>query len=278
MRSSITLSTLAILAVATTAACGHHKGTDANLATDEAELLSDGNAGTGAGDTTAQVAAMPILGIDKVENIATVDAAATASLDSRTFFRPAGCATSERVGNVVTHTFVHCTGPFGRHVIDGKIVATFTNANSDGIDVESHGDGLVIDGSPATYSGHGHLAFAAGVRTYTHDGDWSGTSSAGFAVHHVGHHVVTFDASTQCITRDGGGTTTVSRPEGDRVHTHSITGYKRCDDACPESGTLVWTNAKGLSLTLKFLPTGQAELTTRRGRVFDIPLFCESGA
>jgi len=252
----------------------HHDNT--TLGTDEADLLSDGNAGTSTGDTAAETAALPILGIDKVEHVMTVDAAAEASLASRSFFKPAGCATSERVGNVVTHTFVHCTGPFGRHVIDGKIIATFTNANAGGIDVESHGDGLSIDGSPATMTSHGHITFESGVRTFVHDGEWSGTSLKGFAVHHVGHHVVTFDPATQCVSRDGNGTTTVSRPEGDRVHTHSISGYVRCDDACPKSGTLVWTNAKGLSLKLEFLPDGEAQLTTRRGRVFDIPLFCSA--
>lgn len=267
---------LALVASASfaTSACAlkhHDAGT---LGTDEADLLTDGNAGTSAGDTSAETATLPILGIDKVEHIATIDAAAAASLDSRTFFRPAGCATSDRAGNVVTHTYVHCTGPFGRHVIDGKIIATFSNASAGGIDVESHGDGLLIDGSPATMSAHGRITFDAGVRTFVHDGDWTGTSSKGFAVHHVGHHVVTFDPATQCVTRNGGGTTTVTRPEGDRVHTHSISGYERCGDACPKSGTLVWTNAKGVSLKLEFLPSGEAALTTRRGRVFDIPLFC----
>ena len=72
--------------------------------------------------------------------------------------------------------------------------------------------------------------------------------------------------------------TTVSRPEGDRVHTHSIAGYVRCADACPKSGTLLWTNARGLTLKLEFLPDGEAQLTTRRGKQLEIPLFCAPDA
>lgn len=275
--ATISLLGAAMLGVSACAGKNDSSAGSDQLSTDQNALVSDGTAGAQAGDTSASMATIPVLGLTTSAQIADPGVAATAAAAPEwraSYFKPAGCVSADRVGNVVTYTFNACTGPFGLVAINGKIIATYSAGAGGGLDVSTTSQGLTVAGEAATQTGSGHLAWAGTSRTFNWKGEWKGTTPKGYPIDHHGEHNVSWDTATECVERDGSGSTTVSAPGGDRTHSHTLSGYKRCAGYCPQSGTLVLTGAKGLSMTLKFLGAASLEVTGPKGGVIDVPLEC----
>jgi hypothetical protein len=192
------------------------------------------------------------------------------------FFRPAGCITTTVAGNVATHVFNDCTGPYGLAHFTGTVVSTFARSGGS-LTITHEAQDFQING--ATVSGSRVVVYtlASGVVTKHRTGDWTGTTASGKAIAHTADFTSTYDIASKCITRDGSATTSI----GGRELSFTVTGYKRCgigNLGCPESGEIVLERTKAgdsASVTVDFIGNGQVQLTGPNGRQVTRRMLCK---
>ncbi len=195
------------------------------------------------------------------------------------FFQPAGCITSTRDGNKITHVFAGCKGPLGLRSFDGTIVSTYVRADGK-LTITHEANGFKSNGATITGSRVIEYTRNGTVITRKRTGTWSGTTGKGKEISHTANFTATWDASTKCITRDGSAQTTI----GGRELSRTVTGYKRCGIGslgCPQSGTIVLTRTKGentATLTLSFPGGATVNVTKPNGKQVTRPLACNANA
>jgi hypothetical protein len=176
---------------------------------------------------------------------------------------PAGCLTVETSGNRVTYTLDGCTGPWGRHEVSGKQIATFSPGPDAGafvIDITT--EGLTIDSAPASYAATGTITIEGEARTLEWSGSFSGQAADGRDVVH--------DTSL-LLTSPGDGTLSVSGSSSTRIGLRGI--EVEIDDltrngpigTCPEGTITVRRKVGGLTVTLTFDGTREFVAKTSRG-------------
>src|SRR5207244_8481014 len=110
--------------------------------------------------------------------------------------------TAARVANVVTYTFVDCTGPFGLVHVNGKIVATISKGASAGtMDVAVKSDGLTLNKTPIEQSATAHVTFAGTTRTVKWDGQYDGTTPGGRKLAHTSSYTSSFASASERVER-----------------------------------------------------------------------------
>jgi hypothetical protein len=195
------------------------------------------------------------------------------------FFEPAGCITSTREGNVVTHVFHGCRGPHDLAEFRGTITSTYVREPGK-LTVTHETDGFAINGASITgkrvvvYARNGSLV------TKSRNGSWSGTTAKGTPITHEANFVTTWDSSSRCITRDGVAHVSV----GGRAFERTIEGYERCGvgrGGCPKSGELTLSRTKdgeSLSLKVELLGGVRARVTRPNGTQVTRLLLCRPNA
>ncbi len=238
------------------------------VSSDIAALTEDSGEASDAGDSTSALLALPLQPISSPEQIASPEAAAETAASAPSFFKPAGCATRSRSGNVATFELKGCTGPFGLVGVNGKLVATFTKSATPGtLDVSEKSEGLVVGKTPIEQSATGTITFSGTKRVVSWKGTYSGISARkSLPISHQGSYTGVYDAATGCLELDGSATTQI----GNRGVSTTTTGYKRCSGVCPEAGTITATGLLNkLTVKVTYLGAGLAELALPSGKVFD---------
>jgi hypothetical protein len=191
------------------------------------------------------------------------------------FFQPAGCVTTTWSGNVATHAFANCTGPYGMATFNGTVTSTYVREPGK-LTVTHEASGFTINGATVTGTRTVVYTRSGTVITRTRTGTWSGTTAKGNAISHEASFVATYDTATRCITRDGSATTSI----GGRSFSRSVEDFERCGIGslgCPNSGTIVLTrtNASGsASLTIEFNGGRSYTVTRPNGTSVDRQLVC----
>jgi hypothetical protein len=192
------------------------------------------------------------------------------------YFKPAGCLVTTVSGNVATHVFNDCTGPYGLVHYNGTVTSTYVRAGGS-LTITHEATSFQING--ATISGKRVVVYTLnnGVISKHRTGDWSGTTAKGKAIVHKADFTSTWDPTAKCITRDGSATTSV----GARELSITVTGYKRCgigNLGCPESGEIVLERTKAgvsTSVTVDFLGDGMVRLTGPNGGTVTRRMLCK---
>ena len=268
------VSMMAVLGlVAVGCAAKTDSSSDGTLGTDEAQLVSDNSEAQDTDDTMESGVEEPLSGADPTDPgtpaDGTDDAAVLAKIKANPgkWFKPAGCITTTLAGNVATHLFNGCSGPYGLANFTGTVTSTYVRGNGT-LTITHEVSGFKANG--AEISGKRVVVYTrnGAVITKHRTGDWTGTTKNGKAFSHTADFTATWDSAAKCITRDGSAQTTVAA----REFSHSITGYKRCgigDLGCPESGTIVLerTKASGVSgsVTIEFLGGREYTVTGPKG-------------
>lgn len=256
-------------------------GDGATLGESEAQLIADGEEADDVEEATEVGVEEGLSGAPAADPGATPDPANEAELQQKVrtnpglFFTPAGCITTTFAGNVATHVFTNCTGPYGMATFNGTVTSTYV-AEAGKLTVTHEASGFTING--ATVSGKRTVVYTRSgtVITRTRTGSWSGTTAKGNPISHEASFVTTYDLSARCITRDGTATTSV----GGRSFSRSIDDYKRCGIGrlgCPESGKIVLSRTKAgetLSLTIELLGGRDYRVTRPNGTQIDRQLVC----
>jgi hypothetical protein len=193
-------------------------------------------------------------------------------------FQPAGCATKTRDGNIVTWKLDKCTGPFGKVVLEGSLVATFskTTANDLHVDVVAS-EGTTGNGHALTYAAQVDVRFDGTQRVVAYHGSSSGTTKRDKPFSRHTDVTIAFDSATHCGQIDG-----VSKGSIGHYDVNvTIEGVKACRDACPAGGTAKATVdgplVKGASIDVTFDGSDKAHVkiaTKRKTRERDITLDC----
>jgi hypothetical protein len=282
MRASLSLVALSFLALSAAACAGKNGGTDTSgLDSESAALVSDnsevdeteGTVEGGLEDTLSGATALPSDGGEIDLSAADVTLIAeSARKNPGIFFEPAGCITSTREGNVVTHVFTGCTGPYGLTSFDGTVTSTWTKI-AGGFQVVHATKGFHVDGAIVDHTVTITYTKASGIYTRTRKGSLTGTTAKGRAITHSADYVTTWDPGSRCITRNGSSETTI----GLREMSRSITGYERCGVGlfgCPKSGTIELKRPRA-SVTLTF-PGGPSVDIVVNGHELHRDLVCSA--
>jgi hypothetical protein len=275
MRASLAFAALTLLALSQ-AACAGRKGVDtAGLDSESAALVSDNaevddTEGTVESGLEETLSGAPEGGEVDLAAADPSVVAESARTNPGIFFKPASCITSTREGNVVTHVFKGCTGPYGLTSFDGTVTSTWTKIAS-GFQVVHATKGFHVDGAIVDHTVTIAYTKVAGVYTRTRKGSTTGTTAKGRAITHTADYVTTWDPASRCITRNGSSETTI----GARELSRSITGYERCGVGflgCPKSGTIELKRPR-LDLVLSF-PGGPSVDISVNGKSFHRELVC----
>lgn len=257
--------------------------TDGSLASNESQLIEDDADASGTDDDLESSIDEPLSGGTETDPGTPADGASDDEVlekvrtNAGKFFKPAGCLTSTRDGNKITHVFKGCTGPYGFKNFDGTVNATYVRAPGS-LTVTLDFNGTKANG--ATISGERVIVYTKDGTTITktRTGTWTGTTEKGKDISHQANFKVTYDTATKCLTRDGSAQTTI----GGKSHERVVDGYKRCgigDLGCPESGTITLTRTKSsesLSLVITFEGGIHYSVTRPNGKKIERVLLCKA--
>ncbi|MGZ3419149.1 MAG: hypothetical protein ACXWUG_04985 [Polyangiales bacterium] len=278
MRASLSLFAVSFLALSSVACAGKNAGPDtAGLDSDSAALVSDNSEVDETEGSVESGLEEPLSGAiegGEVDVTATdpVTVAESARTNPGIFFKPAGCIVSTRSGNVVTHVFTNCTGPYGLTSFNGTVTSTWSKI-AGGFQVVHVAKGFQINGATVDHTATIAYTKADGVYTRTRKGSLTGTTAKGRAITHSADYVTTWDPTAKCITRNGSSDTTI----GLREFSRSITGYERCGVGylgCPKSGTVELKRPR-IDVKLSF-PGGPAVDIEVNGHDFHRDLVCNA--
>jgi hypothetical protein len=169
------------------------------------------------------------------------DAAEAARANAGVHLQPAGCVTSTREGNVVTHVLERCTGPRGRS-LDGTVVSTWSRTER-GVDVVHQARGFSVAGATVDHDTHISYEHADGVTSRHRTSSTVGVTARGRAIDHAAEFTNVFDPASSCFERNGSSQTTI----GDRTWSREVVGLRRCGGRfeCPSSGTIRFSGPRG---------------------------------
>lgn len=277
------VSAMAVLGLVAVGCASKNDGNnDGNLGTDEAQLVADNAETQEEDDTMESGVEEPLSGADPSDPGTPADGADDAELLAKIktnpgkWFKPAGCIETTLAGNVATHLFKGCSGPYGLANFTGTVTSTYVRGNGS-LTITHEATGFKANG--ASVSGTRVVVYtkAGSIITKHRTGNWTGTTKNGKDFAHTADFTATWDSSTKCITRDGTSTRTV----GGRELSFSIAGYKRCgigDLGCPVSGEIVLERTKpsGVSgsVTIDFLGGRDYTITGPKGGKVTRALVC----
>jgi len=278
------LSTMVVLGGLVAAGCAAKTSgasSDGTLATDEAQLVDDNSEAQDQDDSMESGVEEPLSGSDPADpgTPATgADGTAVAGnvkTNLGKWFKPAGCITTTLAGNVATHVFKGCTGPYGFVNFDGTVTTTYELANG-ALTITFEATGFKANG--AEISGKRVVVYTktGGVVTKHRTGNWTGTTKNGKAFSHTADFTATWDPTAKCVTRDGTAQTMIAA----REFSLSIAGYKRCGIGslgCPQSGEIVLERTKAAtsaSVTIDFLGGREFTVTGPKGNKVTRQLVC----
>jgi hypothetical protein len=255
---------------------------EGSLGSSADQLVSDNDEATEADSDLESGIDDPLSGSTPADPGTPADGATDADLMAKVktnpglFFRPAGCLTTTVSGNVATHVFNDCTGPYGLVHFNGTVVSTFVRG-SGSLTITHEATDFHVNG--ATVSGTRVVVYSVSgtVISKHRTGDWSGTTAKGNAISHKADFTSTYDVASKCVTRDGSASTSI----GGREFSISVTGYKRCgvgNLGCPESGEVVLERTKAgdsASVTVDFIGNGMVQITGPNGGQITRRMLCK---
>jgi hypothetical protein len=278
------LSTMVVLGGLVAVGCTaktDNASSDGALGTDEAQLVDDNSEAQDQDDSMESGVEEPLSGADPADpgTPATgADGAAVAAnvkLNIGKWFKPAGCIATTVAGNVATHVFNGCTGPYGFVNFNGTVTTTYEVANG-ALTITFEANGFKANG--AEISGKRVVVYtkSGSVVTKHRTGNWTGTTKNGKAFSHTADFTATWDSAAKCITRDGSAQTMIAA----REFSLTIAGYKRCGIGslgCPQSGEITLERTKAAtsaSVIIDFLGGRAFTVTGPKGNKVTRQLAC----
>ncbi|MGZ3453423.1 MAG: hypothetical protein ACXWUG_07590 [Polyangiales bacterium] len=151
--------------------------------------------------------------------------------------------------SVVHVTLTGCTDHFGKHVINGELTITFSQAADGRLHAESVSNDLTVDGRAFSRRVSSDIAISGDVRTVTRHVEKSGTKANGDSIVRTADEVVVVDSSTGCRTVNGTGHALVA---GTRQIDSTITNLQTCKDLCPTGSVEHVVASKGKTVVATF--------------------------
>lgn len=193
---------------------------------------------------------------DNTGMAAAADAAGITSL-----FLPARCATTQTTLNVVTYTFAKCTGPYGLLNLDGTLAATLQPMGAGQVQVALAANGFKISTVSVNVMATALVTTGVTQNSAAVTSTSSATNARGETAAHSGSYTAGWDGN--CLTLNGGFTTSLGTSNGTASWTTQIANFRECSGMCPDSGgSVTVTSQSGASVTVHYTNGGTAEVTT----------------
>lgn len=267
-RSLRVLSTVSLLStLSLVVACGAKDDDDSTPAgSTNAELVENGVDGN---DASSNVQSLTRALMPDMQTVMGGTAGAPGA--ASTVFSPSSCVTKDQQGDVITYTLAGCSGPFGLATVTGTVVVTLKPSAGAGVTADIVGTGLQINKGTADTTATAVLTFAGTKRNMTWNGKTTGKTGRGRAYERTGSWTLSWDVGGECVSIDGTATGKIGAKETETT----VTGFQKCKDACPTSGTLVVKDAtSGDQVSLTYDGSSKATFTGVRGGTGQVALLC----
>ncbi len=201
-----------------------------------------------------------------------VDAAALATraeARAATRYQPAGCATTTRQGNVLTHVLNACSGRRGLLQMTGTVIVTFADVAA-GVQVTVASDDLKVNRATMDVNATGLRSVDGTKTTLTVTSTGDGVGPRGNHFVRTGQFTAVADTATECLDLNGSWQLTV----GGASRSTTINGLQVCKDTCPSAGTINHRGFRGREVTVTFDGSAEASWTSTAGRSGSVEMQC----
>jgi hypothetical protein len=201
-----------------------------------------------------------------------VDAAALAArAETRalTRYQPAGCASTTRQGNVLTHVLNRCSGRRGLAQMTGTVIVTFADVAA-GVQVAVVSDNLKVNRAMMNVNATGLVSFDGPRTTLAVTSTGDGVGPRGNRFVRTGQFTAVADATTECLDLNGSWQLTV----GGASRSTAIKSLKVCKDSCPVTGTIDHRGFRGREVTVTFDGSTEASWSSSAGRSGTVEMQC----
>ena len=251
------------------AVVGSGCGGSAGFSATDAELAADS---TDTADVVSGLTSVSSDGVDVSASGLTGEQAATAAAASAgsKFILPA-CLTKNVTGNVATYTLNSCSGPYGLVLVTGTLTATYTVAVAGGtptVNVNLVGTGIKVNGMTVDVATTAKISGPTSNRTASVTSTSKAVTQRGNTINHSGMYDATWDG--MCLTLSGSFATQTAM----NSYATLISGYKKCQNACPSQGTVTFTNLAN-TLTITYTGGRMAKLVLNAGKEQTLNLLCQ---
>jgi hypothetical protein len=269
--SVVALTGLLVLA---SSACKKEKDKDPVLDLDDPQLLAEDGTDSAAAEINAEVVTSSL--VSATASSGSLTLASTGELGgagvgtagigdgAKALYFPKGCVTvaSDDAAKTVTYGFTDCAGPNGIFRIHGTIVATYaTEPNK--LTLNLVGTDLQVNRSVVDWTATAVITTNGADREMRWNGSLSGTTARGKTFSRTNEKVVTWRFGERCFGVSGVSEGKVQ----DRYLRAEITGYRRCQGACPEAGgRITISNESKVKVEILFDGTKRATFTTPKGQ------------
>lgn len=262
----LALSSLLCSSVLASAACG---GSNATFSSMDAEVAADS---TDTADVVSGLTSVTTDGVDLSASGLTSDQAATAAATAAgTKFLINACMTKNVVGNVATYTMNSCTGPYGLLLVTGTLTATYTVSVVGGtpsVTVNLAATGIKVNGMTVDVATTAKISGPTNNRSASVTSTSKAVTARGNTITHAGMYDATWDG--MCMTLTGSFST---QTPGNSYAT-VISNYKKCQNACPTQGTVIFTTLAN-TLTITYSGGKMAKLVLNGGKEQTLGLLCQ---
>ena len=259
------LGALFCSAVSIGAGCGG----SAVFSSADAELAADS---TDTADVVSGLTSVSTDGVDVSASGLTGEQAATAAAAvAGTKFIQSACLTKAVVGNVATYTLNNCSGPYGLVLVTGTLTATYTvsvSGSTPTLNVSLAGTGIKVNGMTVDVAATAKISGPTNNRSASVTSTSKAVTQRGNTINHSGAYDATWDG--MCMTLSGNFATQTAMNSYATV----ISGYKKCQNACPSQGTVTFTNLAN-TLTITYTGGRMAKLVLNAGKEQTLTLLCQ---
>lgn len=261
----LALGSLLCASVLATSACGGSTG----FTSSDAEVAADS---TETADVVSGLTSVSTDGVDIAASGLTNEQAATAAaaVAGSKFLLPA-CMTKNVVGNVATYKMTNCTGPYGLVLVTGTLDATYTVSIVGGtptLQVALLGTGIKVNNMTVDVATTAKISGPANNRSASVNSTSKAVTARGNTITHSGMYDATWDG--MCMTLSGSFATQTPMNN----YTTVISGYKKCQNACPSQGTVTFSNLAN-TLTITYTGARMAKLSLNGGKEQTLNLLCQ---
>lgn len=204
-------------------------------------------------------------------------AAESAAANTKMFFLPSGCATSEADPNdthTVVHSFNACSGPWGLRKVTGKVSVRYSATLLDGepaLQLDVTGDDLVMKKATADFHATAVVRATGADRKMMYRAELTGTTTRGRPLSRTANWTQEWRLGEQCISLTGTTDGTVNT----RTLKTSVEKYQRCRNECPAAGGVITVEDSKRALKVRIEFTGEAVANvTLNDKQSQVPLAC----
>jgi hypothetical protein len=278
--------TIALIVLASLAACRPRKASETTEEESETAFVEDGT-DTSAAESDAQLLTSSLVASSSTGEIGLASLELSGSdigprdvgEGAKALYLPSGCldVVHDEAAKDVTYTFHRCLGPNGLRAVSGVVKAHYA-IEPNHLHLDLTADELAINEATVDWAATADIVSTGADRAMTWKARLSGTTAGGRSFSRNAEHTISWRVGEACFSFSGfsqGEVTNRSGATGREIRTE-ISDYRRCRRGCPDAGgKITVTNvARSQRIELLYDGTNRATFVTPDGSKVIVPLLC----